>query len=60
MLEEVNGQLCDLLLPNGSHRRAELGFIKKRDSDKALYARVRQVLAQSESSTRLVLGRTKG
>jgi hypothetical protein len=33
------------------YRQAELGFIKKGDSTKALYARVGQVLAQSESST---------
>jgi CHAT domain-containing protein len=33
------------------YRQAELGFIKKGDSAKALYARVSQVLAQSESST---------
>lgn len=33
------------------YRQAELGFIKEGDSAKALYARVSQVLAQSESST---------
>jgi CHAT domain-containing protein len=33
------------------YREAELGFIQKGDSAKALYARVSQVIAQSESST---------